>query len=69
MDVKVFGRELKYTKYDVPLCYSCLKMTIQQVNLLGLVHILKPYAFKSDFHAVVCCLVLQDSCRHLKVDC
>ena len=31
------------------------KMFIQQANLLGLVHILKPYAFKS----VVCCTVLR----------
>ena len=39
------------------------KMFIQQANLLGLVHVLKPYAFKS----VVCCTVVR--CLVLFVAC
>ena len=50
-------RGLNDIKYDVPVRHSCRKMIIQQANLLGPVHILKPYTFQSEFGTVVRCLV------------
>ena len=45
-------RGLKDIKYDVPVSDSCGKRIIQQVILLGVVHILKLYNFQSEFRTV-----------------
>ena len=46
------SRGLSDIKYDVPVCHSCHKMIIRQANLLGPVHILKPYTFQSEFRTL-----------------
>ena len=50
---------IKDDKYDVPVCNSCRKMIniIQQAIFLGVVHILKPYIFQSEFRTIVRCPV------------